>query len=326
MQIISRIGTGLVVGLTTPSIDGIARGIYIRARGNESIEDGVDLDRNAFFTFHRKITNCILINSALDRELQLSPKTKQVKSFRHGLVTKEKTCLALLTVLGRADLTSATSYLELPGFSETDWVSWAMGKITNRVVTSVGNSLRGMGNQVGPSIILILLALTSLACIGWFRGPPMTMARSKTGRKKRKAPSPPNCLSSSSDLLPTPSSSTDQGQTPSSVNAEAPATFPQFPTPLSEKFQSLPISTNPTTFDISPPNYDPSSVTVCCPTPIPCTAVSFPSPSGLAEPCSAPTTRTRRRTIRPVSMLCLVMLASIMGGDGYSVASVKIKC
>merc|ERR1712082_567888 len=98
-----------------------------------------------FFTFHRKITNCILINSALDRELQLSPKTKEVKSFRHGLVKKEKTCLALLTVLGRADLTSATSYLELPGFSETDWVSWAMGKITKRVMTSVGNNLRGMG-------------------------------------------------------------------------------------------------------------------------------------------------------------------------------------
>merc|ERR1711888_130129 len=42
------------------------------------------------------------------------------------------------------------------------------------------------------------------------------------------------------------------------------------------------------------------------------------------EPCSTPTTSTRRRTIRPVSMLCLVILASIMGGDGYSVASEKL--
>merc|ERR1712030_61607 len=141
----------------------------------------------------------------------------------------------------------------------------------------------------------------------------MTMEKSKTRRKKRKAPTPPNYLSSSSDILPPPSSFTDQGQTPSSVKAATPAKFSQFPTPLSENFQSFPNSINPTSFDISPPNNElqyPSSGTACCPTPIPCTAVSSSGLSGVAESYPTPTTRTRRVAARPVSILCLVMLAS----------------
>ena len=50
MQIISKVVTGVVIGLSEPSIDGISRGIFILARGEEYLEEcGQKLERNAFY-------------------------------------------------------------------------------------------------------------------------------------------------------------------------------------------------------------------------------------------------------------------------------------
>merc|ERR1711888_124844 len=128
-------------------------------------------------------------------------------------------------------------------------------RVLNSVTTSIGETwgnLTGINNQVRPSLMLTLLALTvCLGCIGWFRGeereedvtdytpsaPPMTITRSKTRRRKKKAPAPPkppppNCLSSTSALLPPPSSLTALCPTPSSSNAVAPPTSPSLHTLL----------------------------------------------------------------------------------------------